>query len=251
MSPTQIANQILVIFTAALCLFIAVQLGKRKLDNEGDRLAWLAFRIWWIGLGLTTAFGSVRVLMVMAKVDSLDTYVWHGLLNTLVLCAALWGLLYYLLYLYTGSRRWALPIGVFYIFFYIGLVLYSLFVLQPQGVTLEGGVATVQYATEPTLVYSVILISLVIVPQLLATLAYFSLYFRLRDRVQKYRVLLVSISILVWFGSPFIAFGLGVSQLPWWMWVSRFITLAAVVVIYWAYYPPIFIQRRFGVESIS
>jgi hypothetical protein len=91
---------------------------------------------------------------------------------------------------------------------------------------------------------------LVIAPQILATLAYFSLYFRLQDRAQKYRVLLVSISILVWFGSPVLAFGLGVSQLPWWMWVSRLLTLAAVVVIYWAYYPPTFIQRRFGVESI-
>jgi hypothetical protein len=250
MSPTQLLNQLLVIFTGALCLFIAVQLGKRKLDNEGDRLAWLAFRIWWIGLGLTTAFGAVRVLMVVANIDSLDAYVWQGLLNTLVLCVALWGLLFYLLYLYTGNRRWALPLGIFYVLFYTGLVIYSFFVLKPQGVVLEGGVATVQYAVEPALAYSFVLITLVIAPQILATLAYFSLYFRLQDRAQKYRVLLVSISILVWFGSPVLAFGLGVSQLPWWMWVSRLLTLAAVVVIYWAYYPPTFIQRRFGVESI-
>jgi hypothetical protein len=231
-------------------LFIAAQLGKRKLTDESDRLAWTAFRVWWLGLGLTTAFGALRTLMAFAGIDSLSVYVWHGLINTLILCAALWGLLFYLLYLYTGNRSWGVPLAGFYVVFFIALVIYSFAILQPQGVTLEAGTATVQYAVEASPAYQMAIVLIVLLPQILTSLAYFSIFFRLRERVQKYRVILVSVSVLVWFGSPLLALALSISEAPWWMMISRVIGLLAVFAIYWAYYPPQFIQRRFGVASI-
>lgn len=243
-------NLVFAIITGTFCLFIALQLGKRSLKEDNDRLAWNAFRVWWFGLGLTTALGALRALIVSAGVDSLIVYVWYGLITTFILCAALWGLLYYLVYLYTGNRALAWPLAIFYIVFFIGLVIYSFFVLQPQSLSLENGTATVNYSVEPTTLYTLVLGLIVLAPQLIASLAYFSLYFRLRDRIQKYRVLLVSGSVFVWFSSPLVALGLSISDAAWWMWVSRVISLLAVLFIYWAYYPPQFIQRRFGVVSI-
>lgn len=250
MSQSVLLDQGFVLLTGALCLFIAYQLGKRKLKDDADRLAWSAFRIWWLGLGITTALGALRALLAFARVDSLLVYVWLDLVSTLVLCAALWGLLFYLLFLYTGRRSWAWPLAALYAIFFVALVIYSFFALRPVGVVLDAGAATVRYAAQASPVYQVIVGLMVLLPQLLASLAYFSLFFRLRDRVQRYRVLLVSLSILVWFGSPLLALGLSLSAAPWWTLASRVIGLLAVLVIYWAYYPPTFIQRRFGVVSI-
>lgn len=250
MNQSALFTQIIILATGAFCLYIAVQLGKRYVIEPGDRLAWSAFRVWWLGLGFATALGALRTLLAQAAVDSLPVYVWLGQATTLVLCVALWGLLYYLLYLYTGNRYWAWPLGIFYGLVFLGFTAYNLLVLRPIGITLETGSAAIQYQVEPPRIYNLIIALLILAPQLLAALAYFSLFFRLKERAQKYRVLLVSLSILVWFGSPLIALALGLSDLPWWALASRMLGFTAVLVIYWAYYPPSFIQRRFGVVSI-
>ena len=39
-------------------------------------------------------------------------------------CIALWGLLYYLIYLFTGNKRWLPPLAIFYIIYYVLLVYY-------------------------------------------------------------------------------------------------------------------------------
>lgn len=246
----QTISQILVIFTGALCLFIAAQLGHRKIERQDDQLAWNAFRIWWLGLGLSTAVGALRTLLALQGVDVLAVYIWISIANTLLICFALWGLLFYLLYLYTGNRNLARPLGIFYLVFFVTLLIYSFWFLHPTGVLLEGGTATVQYETEPAFIYQLVLGLLVLLPQLVASLVYFSFYFRVRERVQKYRILMVSVSILAWFGLPLVAFFLGLSSQDWWVIVNRVIALVAVIAIYWAYYPPRFIQQQLQVASI-
>lgn len=251
MSPQTLLIQGLVIVTGVFCLFIAAQLGKRVVKGD-DKLAWSAFRVWWLGIGLSTALGAVKTLMILSAVDNALAYVWLGYISTAVICVALWGLLFYLLFLYTGNKGLALPLGVFYLLVFAGLVVYSFFVLKPTGVVLDASAvtATIQYEQEANPLYVPILALLVLLPQILGSLAYFSFYFRVRERVQKYRVLLVSVSILVWFGIPLLALPLDLSGLPWWSLATRIIGLAAVLAIYWAYYPPKFIQRRFRVSSI-
>lgn len=250
MSPTALFTQFIILTTGAFCLYIAIQLGKRQLTETGDRLAWSAFRIWWLALGLNIGLGAVNTLMALASIYNLTAHLILMLSSILVLCIALWGLLYYLIYLFTGSRLWAWPLAAFYGLVFVSLVAYLFFVLQPVGVIHENGSASLQYASDAPELNVLIVAIFILLPQILAALAYFSLFFRVKDRAQKYRVLLVSLSILVWFSSPFIALGLGWADLPWWSLASRLLGLAAVLAIYWAYYPPIFIQRRFGIAGI-
>lgn len=247
---TDTISQILVLFTGALCLFIAAQLGRRKLDRANDLRAWNAFRIWWLGLGLSTAGGALRMLFALQGVESLNVYMWLGVINTALTCLALWGLLFYLVYLYTGNSGLALPLGIFYLLLFTGLAIYTFGFLHPTGVVLEAGTATVQYETEASPLYQLIVGLLVLLPQLLAGLAYFSFYFRVRERVQKYRVLMVSIAIFAWFGLPLVVYFAGLTTQAWWPITSQVIALLAVLAIYWAYYPPQFIQQRFKVASI-
>lgn len=250
MSQTMLITQIIILTTGAFCLYIAAQLGRRQPAESDDRLAWLAFRVWWLAIGLSTALGAVRTLMALFAVDSLAAYSILTLVLTLVLCAALWGLLYYLVYLYTGNRSWVWPLAGFYGLIFLGLISYLFLVLRPIGVSLDNGAASMQYANDAPDLYGLIVVLVILLPQLLAALAYLSLYFRLHERTQKYRILLVSLSILIWFASPLVGLGLGISNFPWWDLLSRIIGLAAVLLIYAAYYPPKFIQRRFGVAGI-
>jgi len=250
MSQAQLLTQTIILVTGGLCFYIGAQLGKRQPTEAGDRLAWTAFRVWWLALGLNVALDAVNDSLGLLGVDSLVFHLILSISTTMLLCIALWGLLCYLIYLFTGNPNWAWPLAGFYGLVFVSLIAYLFLVLRPVGMFNENGVTSLQYANDAPELSILIIALFILLPQILAALAYFSLFFRLKDQSQKYRVLLVSISILVWFGSPLIALGLGLSDLPWWVLASRLLGLAAVIVIYWAYYPPQFIQRRFRVASI-
>jgi uncharacterized membrane protein HdeD (DUF308 family) len=87
--------------------------------------------------------------------------------------------------------------------------------------------------------------------QLLGGLAYFTLYFQVPDVTQKYRILLVSWSIIIWFLSPFVGVALGLAEQDWWQLASRFLGLAAALTILMAYQPPQWLKQRYGILSLS
>jgi hypothetical protein len=250
MSSNTLLAQLIVLATGIVCLFIAVKLGKRKLTDRGERIAWTAFRIWWFALGLNIVLSSFNTWLAVQTTLALNFHISVLLISTLTLCIALWGLVFYLVYLYSGNPRLALPLGVFYGLVFISVVGYLLLVLRPNGVAVENGSVTLRYASDAPELTVLIIALFILLPQILGALAYFSLYFRLKDRDQRYRVLLVSLSILIWFCSPFIALAFGIAMHPWWSVASSLLGLIAVVVIYWAYYPPPFMQRRFNVMGI-
>ena len=237
------------LLTSILCFYISAQLRGRQLSEPEDRLAWNAFRVWWAGLGLTTMISLFNAILPLLGILNLTVYVALAQVNILVICIALWGLLSYLVFLFTGKANARRYLAIFYFLFFIALAVYAIS-LQPSGVELEEGVATIQYDGQVSPAYILVLSVFLLAPQLLASFAYFSFYFRVRERTQKYRVLLVSVSIFVWFSSPLLARALSLSEQDWWPLASSSITLIAAIVIYWAYYPPKFLQERLRVASV-
>ena len=96
-----------------------------------------------------------------------------------------------------------------------------------------------------------LIVILLIFPQVIAGIAYFTLYFSVKEVTQKYRVAVVSGSIIIWFLSAFIASISGLSQYDWWQIASRLIGLGATLAILMAYRPIPWIKQRLGVESIA
>lgn len=170
-------------------------------------------------------------------------------LEILVLCIVLWGLLGYLIYLFTG-RNFLLALSTLYAALYVGL-LYFVTASAPTAVTVMAGsvgLVTAGVASGP---YVILLAIGLIGPEFVGSILYFTLAFRTRDPTVRYRVTLVSWSLIAFFGlgSLNIAAALGggvAAQI-----VSHSLGVIAALVILIAYYPPRWIRSRLGVTGID
>jgi hypothetical protein len=248
--PTLLFSALFAMIAAGIYGYVGWRLGKRVISSAEARLAWGSFTVWWYGLAATTLIGGFLSLFGAFGLTSLPLFVTATYLNILIICLALWGLLYYLIYLFTGNRRSLVPSAIFYMIYYI-LLIYYITASIPGDVNVGRWDASLVYRTPPTGPLVVIILAMLLLPQIIGGLAYSSLYFRVAEITQKYRVLLVSLSIVVWFLSPVIALAGGLGQQDWWQFASRFIGLAAALTILMAYLPPRWLKQRYGVLSLS
>ncbi|HET9906553.1 MAG TPA: hypothetical protein VFQ23_07925 [Anaerolineales bacterium] len=247
---TLIFSAFIALTAAVIYAYVGWRLGKRVITSSEGRLAWVAFTLWWYGLALTTLIGGIQNLLGAIGITSLSLFVTATYVNIFPACIALWGLLYYLLYLFTGNRRSLLPLTLFYVIYYILLVYYTTASI-PEGVEVGRWSTTLIYRTPITGPFFIILVVLLFFPQIIGSIAYFTVYFRVTDPTQRYRILLVSGSIMVWLLSPYVALAGGVTENDWWHLASRFIGLAAPLTVLMAYLPPYWLKQRYGIISLS
>lgn len=248
--PTLLSSALFALTAAGIYSYIGWRLSQRVVPSSDARLAWSLFSVWWYGLATTTLITGSLSLLAALGVSSLPLFVTATYVNILVICLALWGLLYYLIYLFTGNRRSFTFLAVFYIIYYIMLV-YYITASNPSTVNVGRWSTTLVYRAPLTGPFFVALIILLLLPQIIGGLAYFTLYFRVPEITQKYRVLLVSWSIIIWFLSPLIALAGGQAQQDWWQLASRLIGLAAALTILMAYLPPRWLRERYGITSLT
>jgi hypothetical protein len=248
--PTLLFGATLSILSAIIYYYVGRVLSRRRVAAPDARLAWTLFVVWWYALASSTLSGAVISLLGAFNLAGLALVVTFNHVNLLAICVALFGLMYYLLYLFTGSRRLLLPLAIFYLVYYI-LLIYYIQARVPVGVTVGRWNAGLQFEQQATGPLFLIVLLLLIFPQVIGSLAYFTLYFRVKNITQKYRILLVSWSIIVWFMSAFLASIAGFGQEDWWQVASRLIGLSASLAILLAYDPLPWIRRRLGVSSIA
>jgi hypothetical protein len=233
-------------FVAAFVYFmVGRRVMRRRIAGEAQ-LAVDLFGVWWYSLAGTTLIGALLLVAAAFQRLTLPLHVAATYVNVFVICMALWGLLYYLIYLYTGSRAAIVPLTVFYIVYYFTLV-YFVTVHQPIGVNVLPWQVSLAYQHPPEgSLFFVIVLLLLVVPQILGALAYFFVFFRVRDRTQRFRIAVVSWSIILWFASAFLGAYAGLAgTIPYWPIVSRTIGLLAAVAIWIAFSPPAWMRRRF------
>ena len=214
-------------------LLVGRTIQKRDVSRS-MRIAQDAFVVWWYALAATTLLGAATNLPFF---EDLEAFLTLTILSLLVLSVGLCGLLFYLVFLFTEKRSLLVPMAIGYAGFFLFL---TWFILAPQPVGVESTdwgrelvYADPDYEAEGPLVG--LAIALIIGPQLVASLGYLSLYWKVDDPMLRRRILLVSLSILAWFGSSLIGTGSGVAESDWWRLTSRLIGLAAAATIYYAY----------------
>jgi hypothetical protein len=242
---------------AVLYTFIGLSLGKKTFAQGADFNAWRAFRVWWFGMAVRTATTGLSMFLLAAGASSVPLHLVIDLIGAFGAAAALWGLLSYLVYVYTGKPRATLWLGIFYALFFIGIAV-AIFSYQPVAVRMEDWNTAFTYQTAPGIAFTLSLLVLISFPPIIAAVGFFRLFFRVKERSQKYRALMVPLGILTLFGIPyilplvsFLIFKFPITQEAWWPISIRLLGILALVVIYWAYFPPGFLQKRFGITAVT
>ena len=247
---TLTVSVIFAFLAAGIYAYTGWRLSKRVIAASESRLAWQFFTVWWYGLAASTLLNGLLNLMGALGVTNLALYVTATYLNLQVSCIALLGLFYYLIYLYTGNGRWLAPLAIFYTLAYVVLI-YYVTRSEPVSVDLEPWNASLAYRTPLTGPFIVLLVALLFASQLLGGFVYFTLYFRVPDVTQKFRILLVSWSIIFWFLIPFVSVAAGLDGQDWWEIFSRLLGLAAAWTILLAYWPPQWLKQRYEILSLA
>lgn len=247
---TLILSAIFSFIGASIYAYVGRRLSKRVISSPASRLAWQFFTVWWYGLAATTLIGGLLHLLGALGLTNLALFVTANYVSLQLSCLALLGLFYYLTFLFTGNSRWLTPLAILYTIFFI-LLIYFFTASNPVGVTPGPWSTPFTYDVPPTGPFVVGLVVLLLASQIIGGFAYFTLYFQVSDVTQKYRILLVSWSIIIWFLSPFVGVAAGLEGQDWWQLASRFISLAAGLTILMAYQPPQWLKQRYGILSLS
>lgn len=249
-APSLLLNASLGLASAAVYGYVGRLMARRVVHHDGSRLAMRLFAVWWYGVAVFTLLGVAPSVLAAFGLTSLPLQATLAFAALAPLCAALWGLLFYLLYIYTGNRRLIVPLGVAHVGIY-AFFTYVLAWLQPVGVIVDTWQVRLAYANELQGPVRAATLLALLGPVTLAALAYGSLYFRTRDRTSHYRVLMVAGAFLFWFGSAALANTTRLGQLDWWPPMSRAVGLIATLIVLAAYRPPRWLAQRAGIAPVA
>lgn len=248
MEPTLLGALAFALVATALYAKVGLQHVQRPVKAENRRAARM-FGVWWLALGLTTILGALSTLAASAGYAPLPVFTILIMAELLLICIGLLGLLHYLLFLFTG-RDLLVPLAAGYALYFAGLA-FVLLGAGPNGVEVGRWTANVTYAQPPSGPLSTLLLALLVFPQILGALAYLTVAFRVKEATPRFRIVVVSGSIVVWFLSSFVASVGGLSERDWWQVASRLLGLGAALATFIAYNPPRILTQRWGIQPLE
>lgn len=213
MQATLLAGVALNLVTAGLLAYAGRLVSRRETSRESARALGM-FATWWYAVAAVVLLAGAPTLVGLAGVRDVAVFEALSYATALPLAVALWSLLYYLIYLWTGRASALVPLTVAYaLFFAFSLVYFSSFegrTLQetPYSFRLDGG-------TTPPRWMDVAFGLSVAGPILYVVASYALLYFRVKDPGPRRRIALVSTGFAVWFGAVLLAFLLGFERAEW------------------------------------
>jgi hypothetical protein len=176
--------------------FVVVGLRVRTLSVSDEyRGPQLAHALWWICLGAYLLLQAG--LTAAAGFGALDAavYLASRALAIPLLCIAVWGLCSYLAFLYTGSHRARVMLGILYAV--VAIVFASATFVQRPQMRIDDWLVGYE---DDSLLYQAVYV-LVGLPPIIASIAYLTLLRRVREPDRQRRLLLTSVGILAYVGS--------------------------------------------------
>jgi hypothetical protein len=232
----------------AVYLYIGGRLARRTVSPE-SRVPAMQFVLFWVGLAASTALSGILSLIATFRIPPTSLAITFEYYDIVVVAAALWGLISYLYFLYTG-RSGLVPVTLLYVLEF-GLLVYYVSASSPSGVNITYGQVVLAYHSTLSGPITDIAVLILVIPEFVAGFAYLRLFFRTHDRTVRYRIALVSGGILGWFFLDFVDFGSLSGGNLLWIFVGEGLLLVASLIVLMAYYPPRFIRERFGIAGIS
>lgn len=243
-TSTLIIDGVIALAIAGVYAYVARLFRQRAVQHADARFAAGAFVTWWVGVTIVTGLIGVRSVLAGLDLLAVDAYETLSTLIMLGVSLALWGIVYYLTYIHSGNPRWIVPVTLYHTILLAALI-YRVMLLDPTSIEPKAW-TIVAHSARPIEGAGVYALYLGILgPAILAAILYGALYFRTTERVARYRIAVVSLSFLVWFGSTLIGGVLRFHEsFVYWPPASRIIGLAAALTVIAAYRPPTWIQRQ-------
>jgi hypothetical protein len=238
--------------TGSIYTYVAARLHQRRVTNPLHHRALDYFALWWVGLGVSLIFGSFVYLAAAFGYTSLDVQLVLAHTQRLLLAVSLVGLMHYMIFVRTG-RSVVRPLIAFYFAYYI-MLLTSLITRQPESVLVGNWRTDLNYVHDSQPLVSLLSLVILVVPPVAGAISYMMLYFKLdpvHDRIQRFRVMTVSVSLIVWWVVAVLAgqqeaLGADVFQI-----FNRIVGFFAALAILMAYSPPGFILSRLEATGMS
>jgi hypothetical protein len=233
----------------AMSAWVGLLHATRRVEGRGPRRAARLFAVFWLALALDAAIGAGLVLLAGVGTGSEGLAALFTILTFPTIGAMMCGLLFYLVYLFSGREGALWPLVAFYAAASVGSVV-LLLGLGPTGFSATRWGAQIAYTHTPSAGTSAFLGLVFLLPSILGAVAYGSFFFRTSGATQRYRIALVALGILVWFVTslvltvPAFVASDGVQG------GGRALTLSSILAVVAAYAPPAWVQRRFRIEPL-
>lgn len=227
--------------------YVGLRLARRPTRPQ-DRAAARAFATWWLGLAAHSAIGVSFSVFLMVGITTGPLIVAGTFLAGLVIPVMFWGLLYYMVYLFTGRSFWLRPLTALYVAQGIALFL-AIAYLRPVSIVSKGWFPVIQYAHESGAIFDAFVGFVFIIPAFLATAAYATLFFRIRSPAKRIRVGLVGGGIFLWIATVIALGAIPGDSDPAHI-LNRLIALLAATSVLIAYEPPRWLRKRLGVAEL-
>lgn len=229
---------------AGIFLAAGVNLLERRVRPEAADALRL-FSLWWVALALYALAGASADLTAALGVQRVEVFLVLSYVQMIAFCLGLWGLVYYLVYVLTGRRRWRAPLAVAHAL-YFGALLFLVTLGRPAGVMLREASVHLLFATPA--VDGSLLTLLLVLPAMAASVTYLGFLVFARHPSQRLRVVLVTGGTLAWLLA--IVSGEGPlasvsSPLP------PVLALVSAWCITWAYHPPRWLRERLGSDDAN
>ena len=249
MEPTFYAGTALGLATAAVLAYVGrLQHLRAASGRSGDRAAIMSFALWWYGAATVLLLVALQSVLVLVGVESILLHNTIRYVRMGPLSVAAGSLLFFMLYLLTGRMAWRTLLTVAYAGFFLFSIYYA-YLSEPVTLTVTAWDVRMT-ADKPVPGWLDLLFGILLAgPILLATISYATLFFKVRDSQQRYRLALLASSFIVWFGAILGGYFLGITSRPWFSVVYEAPGILAGVLVILAYRPPRWIQRRLTATS--
>lgn len=229
----------------AACVSLGVLLSRRA--AVGQLVPVRFFATFWFASGAYTFLEAGWTLALL--LGHSDLALAEAVLQLKVLSSVLafGGLVGYLLSIYSGRLRVTLFVAAAYFALYVVLVAYYAS-RDPVGQRLAPWGAQVVYAHPGGGPVWTGLVIALFVPPLVAAFAYASLLRHLTDRAARYRLVLVTAGLVLFFAPNGIGWAAG--DWAWWGITEKLLALASTGIMLLAFRPPSWARARFGARPL-
>jgi len=246
-ATTLFVGMLVRVVTAIIFGALALTVDRRRV-HPAARPANTMFALWWWAIGLQQLLTAVRTGLWSLGLP-LSLHVGLSLVSTAALLMGLAGLLYYLIYLYTGRALLLWPlIGAYAASFVWWFGRFA--ALEPIDVVLDDLTIRFVFGAPPSQELLLGALAFLVGPQLLACVAIVVLAFRLPASAARVRLTVVAVGVVLWFGSSVAVMFIGVDGIVWDV-VRLFAAPLVGVSVLLAYAPPPWLARHLPADAPS